>query len=252
MPYTSILKSSAFLTVEEASEWLNIPMEKIRIPEEDQAWAKGGEELRRLVERLINVSCDKIESILQTSVIEKTFKEYHDGNNSNVVVPSKWPITEVTEIRIDYNRGFGNETVINTSNNATLRGFADVRQHSSDLSLRIIGNDIALRDDNKDTFIGKIFSGSVIGAIQIIYKAGWAKNYDDVPWDLRHAATLLLEYYYYQRSNRDLNVSSKGIRGESYTRVKDGIPETIHELLEPYIDHSMPMHQKSQTNIFGA
>jgi hypothetical protein len=205
--------------------------------------------LRRLIERCINIACDKVETILQTRVVAQSYEELHDGNNANVIIPSKWPITEVTEVKIDYNRGFGQETTIGLENVA-LRGFADKRQKSTDLSLRIVGNDIALRDDNKDSFLGKIFSGSVIQAIKIKYKAGWAIDNDDIPWDLRHATTLLVEYYYFQRSNRDLNISSKGVRGESFSKIKDGIPDTIHELLDPYMDISLPLYEKSQTNTF--
>ena len=247
--YTSILKPTSFLTLQEVAEWLNISSDKYAVPADPAPFPKGVEELRRLLERLINVSCDKVESILQTRVVAQPYEEIHDGNNANVIVPSKWPITEVTEIKIDYNRNYGPETVIDLQN-AILRGFADKRQLPSDVSIRIIGNDIALRDDNKDSFIGKIFSGSVIGAIKIKYKAGWAKDVDDIPWDLKQAATLLVEYYYFQRSNRDLNVTSKGIRGESYTKIKDGVPDTVMELLEPYIDHSLAGFEKSQTNTF--
>ena len=87
--------------------------------------------------------------------------------------------------------------------------------------------------------------------IKLKYKAGWANSIDDVPWDLRQAAVLLVEYYYFQRSNRELNTVSKGVRGETYTKIRDGIPETIIEMLEPYVDVGMPLHQKSQTNTFG-
>lgn len=247
--YTSILSPHAFLTLQEVVEHLNIPKEKYAVPDEPTAFPKGVEEERRRLERFINIACAKIESLIQTKAIAQPFEEIFDGNNSNVIIPSKWPIMEITEIKIDYNRGFGPETVIDLKN-AVLRGFADKRQLGSDVSLRIIGNDIALRDDNKDSFLGKIFSGSSIGAIKIKYKAGWANSLEDMPWDLRYAATLLVEYYYMQRSNHDLNISSKGVRGESFSKIKDGVPDTIHELIEPYIDHSLPLHEKSQTNTF--
>lgn len=248
--YTSILKPNVFITLEEVAEWLNIPSASYAVPDEPTPFAPKVRELRSLLERLMNVSCDKIESMIQTNVISKDFTEILDGNSSNVFVPSKWPITELTEIKIDFNRGFGSETLIDLGN-ATLRGFADKRQASTDVALRIIGNDIALRDDNKDSFLGKIFGGSEIGSIKIKYKAGWGQNINDVPWDLRQAAVLLVEFYYFQRSNRDLNVTSKGIRGESYTKVKDGVPDTIMEMIAPYEDSSFALHEKSQTNTFG-
>lgn len=213
-------------------------------------WAKGGEQNRRIIERLINVSCDKIEQMIQTPVVAKDFEEVIDGNNSNVIIPSKWPILSITEIKIDYNRGFSSTTVINPVHYFA-RGYADKRQLPGDISLRTIGNDIVLRDDGKDTIIGTLFGGSVLGSIKIKYKAGWALTNDDIPWDLRQAATLLVEYYYFQRSNKDLNISSKGVRGESFSKIKDGIPDTITEMVLPYEDFALALHEKSQTNVFG-
>lgn len=248
--YNSILKPSVFITIEEVAEWLNIQPAQYAVPPGETAFAPKVRELRSLLERLMNVSCDKIESMIQTCVLAKEFTDILDGNSSNVFVPSKWPILSIEELHIDYNRNFGEETKI-ALHNAVLRGFADKRQASTDVSLRIVGNDIALRDDGKDSFIGKIFSGSSIGSIKVKYKAGWGLTVDDVPWDLRQAAVLLVEFYYFQRSNRDLNVTSKGIRGESYTKVKDGVPDTICEMVEPYVDIGLPLHMKSQTNTFG-
>lgn len=213
-------------------------------------WKKNGERDYRILERIINTACDRIEREIQTRVVAQSFTEFMDGNNSNVIVPSKWPILKVEEIKIDYNRGFSDATIINPSNYMN-RGYADNRQKPTDIELRIIGNDVVLRDDGIDTLIGKIFSGSVLGSVKITYKAGWALDNADIPWDLRQATTLLCEYYYFQRSNRDLNVVSKGVRGESYTRVKDGMPDTIREMIEPYCDISMPLFEKSQTNHFG-
>ncbi len=248
--YTSILKPTAYLTLQEVAEWLNIKPNLYAVPADPAPFLSGQEELRRLLERVINIACDKVQNILQTSVIAKQFEETLDGNNSNVILPSKWPIVSVQEVRIDYNRNFGPETIV-SSVNQILRGYADVRQEFTDLALRIVGNDIVLRDDGFDTIIGKIFSGSVIGSTKIKYTAGWAKDAEDIPFDLRHATTLLVEYYYFQRSNRDLNITSKGVRGESFSKIKDGIPDTILELLEPYKDVTMPLFEKSQTNIFG-
>lgn len=213
-------------------------------------WVKGGLENRKIIERLINTACDKVEKILQTVVVAKDFEETMDGNNSNVILPSKWPIQSITEIKIDYNRNFSDATVINPVNYFN-RGYADKRQLPTDTSIRIVGNDVVLRDDGKDSIVGKIFSGSVLGSIKIKYKAGWALDNSDIPWDLRQATTLLVEYYYFQRSNRDLNITSKGVRGESFTKIKDGIPDTIMEMLEPYCDISLPLFEKSQTNVFG-
>lgn len=214
------------------------------------AWPKNGKENRKIIERVINISCDKVEKMIQTCVVAKSFTEFIDGNSSNVIIPSKWPILKVEEIKLDYNREFSDATIISDINYFN-RGYADKRQQPTDVELRIIGNDVVLRDDGKDSIVGKIFSGSVLGSIKITYKAGWALTNEDIPWDLRQATTLLCEYYYFQRSNRDLNISSKGVRGESFTKIKDGIPDTILEMVAPYEDVAIALFEKSQTNHFG-
>ena len=208
------------------------------------------EKTRRLIERLINTACDKVENILQTCVIAKDYEDTLDGNNSNVIIPSKWPVIGIKEIKIDYNRGFSSETIISPKN-WILRGYADRRQATTDVSVRIIGNDVVLRDDGRDSIIGRIFSGSVLGSVKVKFTAGWALNKEDIPYDLQHATMLLFEYYFFQRSNRDLGVISKTIKGDSSSKVKDGIPDTITELLQPYCDISLPLYEKSQTNVFG-
>lgn len=208
------------------------------------------EKTRRLIERMINLACDKVENILQTCVIAKDFTDVIDGNNSNVIIPSKWPVIGIKEVRIDYNRGFSDNTIIDPKN-WILRGYADRRQASTDVQLRIIGNDVVLRDDGRDSIIGRIFSGSVLGSVKVVFTAGWALNKEDIPSDLLYGTMLLVEYYYFQRSNRDLGVISKTIKGDVSSKVKDGIPDTIMELLEPYCEVSMPLYEKSQNNVFG-
>ena len=167
-----------------------------------------------------------------------------------MVVPSKWPILTIEELKIDYNRNFGPESVIDTIN-FILRGAADVRQDLSIPDVRQVGNDIYLRDDDNDNVIGRVFSGSVAGSIRIKYQAGWARDIDDCPWDLRQAATLLVEYYEFKHGARDLGIQSKGVRGESYTRIQDGIPMTIYEMIEQYINHSFGVFERHQNNIMG-
>lgn len=208
---------------------------------------------RKRFETLINASCDKIENILQTIVLAKDFQEDSDGNDSNVIVPSQWPILSLEEVKIDFNRNFGPETIVDQIN-LILRGMADRRQDLTVNDIRIVGNDIYLRDDDNDNVIGRIFSGSVAGSIRIKYKAGWARNADDVPYDLKLAALQLVEWYEFKRSNKDIGVASKGVRGENYTRMgelEDGIPVEIHALLQPYINHSFGTFERIQNNIFG-
>lgn len=208
---------------------------------------------RKRYEQLINTACTKIESIIQTNVLAKTFQEDLDGNDSNVIVPSAWPILEVDEVKIDFNRNFGPETVVDEINQI-LRGMADRRQDVNELPLRIIGSNVYLRDDDNDNVIGRIFSGSVAGSVRIKYKAGWALDSSDVPDDLKIASLQLAEWYEFRRSNRDVGVASKGVRGESYSKfgeLEQGIPLEIYGLLETYINYGFGNFERIQNNIFG-
>lgn len=205
--------------------------------------------LYRTVVKIINASIDKIESIINGPVLTREFSEEHDGSNSNTIKPHHWPVRAITEVRIDYNRAFGPTSVI-PDGQYFLRGGSDIKQVSGDVSLRVIGNDVVLRDDNENFILGRIFSGSVLGSIKIKYKAGWGETIEDLPQDLVLATQQLMEFFYYMRENRDIAVQSKGVKGESYTRLKDGIPEVIFEMIEKYEDMSLGTGPVPQRNYF--
>ena len=208
---------------------------------------------RKRFEKLINAACDKIESILQTVVLCKEYQEDLDGNDSNVIVPSMFPIKELVDVRIDFNRNFGSETVVDQIN-LILRGMTDKRADNSIPNLRIVGNNVYLRDDDNDNVIGRIFSGSVAGSVRVTYKAGWAIDTEDVPYDLHLAALQLVEWYEFRRSNKDIGVASKGVRNESYSKMgelEEGIPKEIYDMISPYINMSFGMFERVQNNIMG-
>ena len=219
----------------------------------------------RKIEKLINYACAKIESIIDTNVLPQTFVENLDGNLSNVIQPTHWPVQSITELRLDYNRNFPDATVVNVSN-YFLRGTPDKRQRVTDTSIRIVGTDIVLRDDDEQYIIGRVFAGSVLGSILLTYVAGWTNSVTrgtdsdtaiptidaiDLPQDMVLAATQLTEWFYYQRENRDLGVSGKGVVGENYTKTTDGIPNQIHQLIEQYVDLSFGQHNQPQRNTWG-
>jgi hypothetical protein len=221
--------------------------------------------LVKKLERFLNYAHDKIESIIDTPVLPRTYVEEQDGNSSNTLVPSQWPVQSIEEIRIDYNRGFSDPTLLAVEN-FFLRGTPDRRQKVTDTAVRIIGNDVVLRDDNEKFIVGRIFAGSALGSIRITYKAGWSGeavritddvlgsqliDAYDVPQDLALAAIQLSEWFYYQRENRDLGVTGKGVVGENYSKTTDGIPNQIYDLVMQYTDCSFGTHNFPQRNVWG-
>jgi hypothetical protein len=222
------LKANNYISMAEAADWLNID-QAIITPLDSKYKAKTFNNL----EMMINAACDKVESIIKTTVLYKQYTEDHDGNNSNVVVPHHWPVQEVSDIRIDMLRQFPVETKLDSANY-----FVRDRQ------------DIVLRDDNEKFILGRVFAGSSLGSIRIVYKAGWGVDATSIPYDIKIATLQLVEFWFLQRDARDINVSSKSVKGESYSKMKDGIPEQIFEVLSQYEDLSLGDHPVPQRNTF--
>ena len=221
--------------------------------------------LVRRLELFLNSSCDRIETFMQSVVLPKQFTEIKDGNNSNVVIPSQWPIQTVDEVIIDYSGKFPASLALNEDYYFN-RGAADKRQSITDTELRIIGSDIVIRDNGENYIIGPFLIGSSLGSIKLKYTSGWTREYtrelnestglleidpNDVPYDLVLAVLQLSEFWYYQRENRDIGVIGKGVMGENYSKREAGIPSQIIDIIEPYKDESFGSIERPQDNNMG-
>jgi len=233
----------------------------------------------RKLERFINRACSRIEQYIDTSAMAKCFQEDLDANNSNVIVPTHWPVKRIHEIKIDFNRQFSSFTKL-LPENYFLRGTPDRNRNDQEgeisevdmctqilngsVDINLIGNDIVLRDDNERFIVGRIFAGSSLGSIRVTYDAGWIVgkessidedtgttvfNFSFIPDDLEYAATLLCEWWYFQRDRKDLGITSKGVRGENYSKIETGMPSEIQDILEAYRDFSFGQHNTPQRNI---
>lgn len=205
-------------------------------------------QLYRTVVRLMNSACDWFERYIDGPVLSREYVGYYDGSNSNVIVPNFWPVSAITSLKIDYNRQFPEVAALNDSQ-YFLRGAEGMKQVSGDVQIKIDGTDIVLRDDNETFIVGRIFSGSVLGSIELKYIAGLGSA-NSLPEDLYQASLQLHEFWFFQRENRDLAVSSKGVRGESYTKLKDGIPVEITDVADKYVDVSLARAPVPQRNYF--
>ena len=202
-----------------------------------------------VVIELINACTDLLESIICAPALAREYTDILDGNNANVIIPTQYPIRSIEEIKIDTNRNFSSIAPLDQVN-YFLRGQVDKRQIPN-VSIRIVGQDIVIRDDNEKYILGRMFAGSALGSIQIIYTAGWGADAETMPSDLRLAFYLLFEFFFMQRDNRDLNIQSKGVKGESYSKVEKAIPQQVYDLLAPYTDVSLGNHPVPQRNTFN-
>lgn len=211
--------------------------------------AKYDPAIKRIMESLIDRSCAWVESYLRGPVLVRRLTDDYDGNSSNVVVPRFWPVDKLIELYVDYNREFTSPTKVDLSH-YILRGGPGF-QKSQSPEIRIEGTDIVMRNDGQNFIAGMIHPGSVLGCVRLVYDAGWARSIAEVPGPIAQATLMLFEFFWFQRQNRDLGVASKGVRGESYTKPVQDVPEQITTMLDPYVDTSFGSHPVPQLNSLG-
>jgi uncharacterized phiE125 gp8 family phage protein len=229
------LKPFSYLCLEEVKEHLKIKADN--------------KDYDNILTRLINTACSQVEAYIDGPVLTRQFIEEKDGNSSNVIVPDHYPVTEIVEIKIDYNRQFNNATPIDPQN-TILRGMASMQQLSGDVAIKIEGTDILLRDAADTTVLGRMFTGSQASAIKLTYKAGRGETPEDLPDDLVYATLMLVEYYYVTRENRELNIKSKTNNNQGYSR-ESGMPKEVTDILDDYKDWSFGHAVTPQRNNFG-
>lgn len=205
----------------------------------------------RALTRIANTACAMVEKYIEGPVLTRTFVEERDGNQSNVIVPDYFPVTEVVEIRVDYNRGYAENTKV-LPENYILQGKPDMRQLSGDVDIRIEGENIILRDAADTSFLGRLFTGSAASSIKVTYKAGRGETIDDLPDDLVYATLLLCEYLWITRENRDLKIKSKSVNSQDYERETDNAwPLEVTAILDQYVDFTFGHGGVPQKNNFG-
>ncbi len=233
------LNVRAYLTLAETKDFLKI---------KDSDTSKDD-----LVSRLINTAVARVEQYIDVPVLAKQFIEYFDGNNSNVLIPTHFPIQSISEIKIDFNRNFDNATAVDSSN-YILRGIPALNQGLTGINDdQVIGLDVVLRDDSNAAIMGRIFAGSVIQSIKMTYTAGRAPDAASVPDDLKTATLMLVDYLYIIKENREYGVASKGVMGQSYSKKEvgvSGMPIEIEALINEYVDHAFGPVAVPQKNTF--
>lgn len=234
----------AYLSLEETKDWLKIGRTAADTTQDTT------------LTRLINAACERVESFIDGPVLTRSFVEYADGNNSNVVVPTYSPVKTVESVHLDFNREFGSTTEID-GENIVLRGFPSMKQiQGSTVSVAVNGTDIILRDDSNVSILGRIMTGSTVQSLRMIYTAGLGATASELPNDILLATLMLVDFLFVQKENRDLGIRSKGtFGGQSYTRADidedSGMPKEIVAMLEKYKDYALPSIAQPQRNTFG-
>lgn len=228
------LKPNVFLSLDDVKEWLGITPQ--------MCTASPG--LENKLARLLNSVTDMAERHINGPIKTRSMPaEFHDGDSSNTIIPDYWPVREVNEIYVDFNRTFTAPTLIPKSN-YILRGAPDPTFPN-----QVRGSDIVLRDDNDNSIVGRIFTGSVVGSIKMSYTAGWGADQSEIPGDITQAILMGIEYYYRKQDSKDIGVKSKSVNGQSITFVQ-GLPQEVKDILDTYVDYTLGRNNRPQTNTF--
>lgn len=190
----------------------------------------------RLLERFINSACTKIENMINGPVVLQEFTETLDMSNTDVLIPSHYPIRSISSLKF-------NGEVIDLSS-VKIRGASQVG-YPNDVSLQVKGTDLVLV--NGDDSIGT-YTLSGIQVVELTYSAGLG-TIEEVPEDLKQACLMAVDYYYKAREAGMIGLMSKTIKGDSAYKFTNGLPGEIAEIVEPYVDYSFGVSGLIQSNL---
>lgn len=158
-----------------------------------------------ILELYINAASQNIETYCDRKFKVPTvaYVEYHDGGAMDYILPKQYPVTEIVDLRIDAEREFGSDSIVDTE-------------------------DYEIADEGETITSDRIFPYGRQN-VQLTYKAGFSQ----VPADLELACMWLAAWYYKQRARGDLGRTSVS-KGDESVGVLAEIPKQIIQHIEKY------------------
>ncbi len=152
-----------------------------------------------------------VESYCNRIFSSASYTELFHGNRSNLLNPTQWPITSVTEFRIASDRDWTNPNSLIDPDKYEI--------NSDQLGIVYYSNSLPLGFNN----------------IRLIYVAGFAT----IPSDLQLACLWAGEWFYLHNNRGDAGRTSVGKQGESIGILAD-IPPMIKSTLQSYKRIELP------------
>ena len=152
----------------------------------------------------VETYCDRIFS-------EDTYTELFHGNNSNAIHPRQYPITAVTELRVD-----------------NARAWSDPNTLIDSASYGIDSSGVAV-------FYYDATFPSGYNNVRAIYTAGYAT----IPSDIQMAVIWTGEWFYHHNNRGDSGRTSKSKGGENAAMLAD-VPPMIKTILQKYKRLELP------------
>lgn len=183
------LRSNALTTLLQAKSHLGIP------PSETSLDAR--------VELLINVASQHIETWTGRKLKSQTHTQLFDGRRQNSLVPAEFPVTAISELRVDQSHEF---ILSNT-----------------------LWTEWMISDGGLTVTLPTQYFPQGYQNIKLVYTAG----YEEVPADLEYGCLLLIEWLYRFKNSGDIGRTSKN-KGDESVGILQQIPEVVKEHIAPY------------------
>ena len=168
------------------------------------------------LELFINAATSRIESMTDRLLKEGTVTELQHGGRQDILLLRQYPVTAVTEIRIDSTKTFTDpDTVVDTDQ-------------------YIIG-------DDGNTLGFKFFLPRGTNNIKIIYTAGYnSTDHAGKLAELEMCCLWLVEWFYRHRDRADMGRTSKS-KGDESTGILAQMPTMIAEIIRSYTRMEAPI-----------
>lgn len=153
----------------------------------------------------LEAASDTIESMCQRKFAEATYTELFQGNRGNTLVPFQYPISSVSEVRVDFDRLW------------------------TDAETLVPASDYGLSSDG--LFITRYAGSFPYGrdVIRAVYTAGYLV----VPSDLQLAVLWAAEWYYLHNNRGDMGRTNKS-KGDESVGILSAMPLMIKEIVQRY------------------
>lgn len=158
-----------------------------------------------MVELFINAASEMLEKETDRVLKQRVgIVEYQDGRKQNIIVLKQFPVTAISEVKIDSESNFAADTLVDPA-------------------------DYEITDDgNALLYVGGVFSSGHRG-VKVTYTAG----YNPVPSDLEHACLWLVFWYAKIRDAADIGRSTKNKEGESISYLQSA-PDDVKNCILRY------------------
>lgn len=189
------LIASALTTVEVARQHLNVPI------------SDTSQNAR--LELLINAATQRIETITDRQLKERSHVEYRNGRRSNILTLRQWPITSVQQLYIDDTNEFSQSTLIDPS-------------------------DYRITDNGDGILLLSTYFNQGYHNLKVVYTAGYNATFHPGKLaELELACLWLVEWFYRHRERGDMGRVSKS-KGDESVGILAAMPPMIREILDDY------------------